>query len=103
MKKKINGAECVEGDADNGLMAFMKHVVFVLKKDSNEKVIVKRDKKYGGDVKYGSYDELESDFISKKLHPMDLKVTVAKEINSLLAPIRKNHVKLKKLWDDAYL
>lgn len=102
VKKKVNGAECVEGNPDNGLMAFMRHVVFVLKKDKNEGVVVERPAKFGGTIHYKSYDSMEKDFQAKSLHPMDLKITVAKEINNLLKPIRKNREKLLKLWNDAY-
>jgi tyrosyl-tRNA synthetase len=102
VKKKINNADCVEGNADNGLMAFMRNVVFVVKKDIKEEVIVERPVKFGGTVHYKSYDQMEKDFVEKKLHPMDLKNTVAREINSLLLPIRKNREKLLKLWKNAY-
>ncbi len=103
VKKKVNGAECIEGNADNGLMAFLRHVVFVLKKDKKEDVVVERPVKFGGTVHYKSYDEMEKAFVSKALHPMDLKITVAKEINEILKPIRKNREKLLKLWNEAYL
>lgn len=101
VRKRINGAECVAGNPDNGIMAFLKYVIFVLKKDNNEKFVVERDKKYGGSLSYKEYDELEKDFIAKKLHPLDLKNAVAKEINKLLASIRKNK-KLPKLYKEAY-
>jgi len=39
--------------------------------------------------------------MEKKLHPMDLKQAIAKEINILLDSIRKNP-KLKKLYSAAY-
>jgi tyrosyl-tRNA synthetase len=103
IRSKIHGAECVAGNSDNGLMTFLKYIIFVLKKDSNEKVIIERDKKYGGDLIYENYEKLEKDFTDKKIHPLDLKNTVAKEINELLKPIRKNKTELSKLYKDAYL
>lgn len=90
VKKKINSAEMVEGEPDNGVMAFLKHVIFTIKKDKSEKFIVKRDKKFGGDKSYSSYSEIEADFKEKKLHPMDLKNAVADEINNLLGVIKKD-------------
>ncbi len=36
-----------------------------------------------------SYAELEKAFIEKKLHPMDLKQSVAKHLNLLLEPVQK--------------
>ena len=90
VKKKLNSAEMVEGEPDNGVMAFLKNVIMVIKKDKNEKFVVKRDKKFGGDKVYSSYSEVEEDFREKKLHPMDLKNAVASEINNLLEAIKKD-------------
>ena len=42
------------------------------------------------------------DFLDKKLHPLDLKNAVAKEINVLLKVFRKNSAELLKLAKDAY-
>jgi tyrosyl-tRNA synthetase len=63
---------------------------------------VKRDKKFGGDVSYNNYEEVEKDFIEKKLHPMDLKNAVAEEIIKILKPIHKERKILEKLGKDAY-
>ncbi|MBU0958321.1 MAG: tyrosine--tRNA ligase, partial [Nanoarchaeota archaeon] len=72
-----------------------------LKNDNKEKFVVKRDKKFGGDLKYDSYNQIEKDFIDKKLHPLDLKNAVADEINNLLEPIRKDKL-INKLYKEAY-
>ncbi len=101
IKSKVNKAECVEGSPDNGLMALMKYLLFILKEDKKEKFIVERSKKYGGNIKYNSYKDLEKDFIEKKLHPLDLKNAIAKEIVTLLKPFRDSK-KLKKLYEGAY-
>ena len=90
VKKKINSAEMVEGDPDNGVMAFLKNVIMTIKGDKNEKFTVKRDKKFGGDKIYSEYSEIESDFKEKKLHPMDLKNAVAEEINILLETVKND-------------
>jgi tyrosyl-tRNA synthetase len=100
--KKIKGADCVVGDIDNGIISFLKYVIMVLKEDKKEKFVVERDKKYGGNLEYESYKEIEKDFIEKKLHPLDLKIAVAKEINNLLKPFRKNFSSLEKLSKEAY-
>jgi len=100
VNKKINKADCVAGNPDNGVMAFLKYVIMVIKQDSKKKFIIERDKKYGGNVSYGDYKGVEKDFVSKKLHPQDLKLAVAKEINGLLSKIDKK--KLEKLAEKAY-
>ena len=102
VNKKVNKAYCLEGDKENGILPFLKHVVMVIKNDSGEKFIVERPEKFGGNVEYESYEQIEKDFVEKKLHPMDLKQAVAKQINEFLEPIRKNMDKLMKLSDEAY-
>jgi len=103
VERKIKNAHCVAGEVkDNGLLAFLKHVIMVLKEDNKEKFVVKRDKKYGGDLKFSNYNEVESAFKKKELHPLDLKIAIAKEINDLLKPIRKNKDKLIKISKEAY-
>jgi len=102
IKKKMNSAECIAGNPDNGIMAFLKYVIMTIKKDKKEKFVVKRDKKYGGDLHYSSYEEIEKDFVAKKLHPLDLKVAVAEEIYDLLKPIQKERKILEKLEKEAY-
>jgi tyrosyl-tRNA synthetase len=99
--KKINKAECVEGDPENGIMALLKFLIFVLKSDRNEKFIINRPEKFGGNKEYSSYEEVEKDFVEKKLHPMDLKNSVAMEINSLLKTIREDK-QIQKLHEYAY-
>jgi len=99
--RKINKADCVAGSPDNGIMALLKYFIFIIKGDKNEKFVIERPEKYGGNLVYNSYEEVEKDFISKKLHPMDLKTGVVKEINILLKNFRDNK-KLHKLHEIAY-
>lgn len=95
VNKRINKAECVEGNPDNGLMALMKYFIFIVKSDNGEKLKINRPEKFGGDLVYENYEELEKDFIEKKLHPLDLKKAVAKEINLLLKEFRKDKELIK--------
>ncbi len=100
--KKMICAECVAGNADNGIMSFLKYILMTIKKDKKEKFIVKRDAKFGGDLSYSNYEDIERDFVSKKLHPLDLKNAVSKEIAKLLEPIAKEKEALEKLAKAAY-
>ncbi len=100
IKKKINKADCIEGNPDNGIMAFLKYVIMTIKQDNNEKFLIERDEKYGGDIAYSDYEEIKKDFIKKILHPQDLKIAVAREIINLLNKI--NRKKLSKLAEKAY-
>ncbi len=102
IKQKINGAECIAGNSDNGIMAFLKYVIMTIKNDEKKDFIINRDKKHGGDLRYSSYEKIEKDFVSKKLHPLDLKNAVAEEIINLLKPIQKHRKELEKLSKKAY-
>ncbi|MEK6858673.1 MAG: tyrosine--tRNA ligase [Nanoarchaeota archaeon] len=100
--RKLREAECEPGNADNGVMAFLKYVIFTLKGDKKEKLTIERQDKFGGNVRYTDYADLERDFIAKKLHPLDIKNALGKEIIALLAPIQKNRKSLEKLYKEAY-
>ncbi len=100
--EKLKNAEMIAGNPDNGVMAFLKYVIMTIKKDKKEKFIIKRDKKYGGNLEYLDYNKIEEDFVNKKLHPLDLKSAVAMEISNLLKIMQKNKKKLEKLSEEAY-
>jgi tyrosyl-tRNA synthetase len=102
IRKKINSAECYAGNLDNGLISFLKYIIMVIKKDNKEKLIIKRDIKYGGDLIYEDYKKLEEDFLSKKIHPLDLKNTFSNEIIKMLEPIYKNKKELEKLSKEGW-
>jgi tyrosyl-tRNA synthetase len=50
---------------------------------------IKRKEEWGGDLLYSTYEELEADYLSGKLHPMDLKNGVADCLVNWFAPIRE--------------
>ena len=49
---------------------------------------VERPEKFGGNVSYHDYNQLETDFAEKKLHPGDLKQTVGNYLVKIISPIR---------------
>lgn len=103
IKKKLNSAFCPEGVVENnGVLAFCKYVVMTIKQDNNEEFVIKRPEKYGGNLIYKNYNEIEKDFTAKKLHPMDLKNALADEVNKLIEPIRKKMHSHSELIKKAY-
>jgi len=97
VQKRINKADCVEGDSENGLMDLTKYLIFGIE----NKFIISRPEKYGGDLEYNDYESLEKDFIEKKLHPMDLKLGVTNAINKILVNFRDNE-EIVNLYNLAY-
>jgi tyrosyl-tRNA synthetase len=102
IQSKLNKAYCLEGDPNNGLLPFLKHVLMIIKADKGEKFLVERPEKFGGNKSYKNYEEIEKDFLEKKLHPMDLKNSLAKEIAKLLKPIQDHKVELEAIAKEAY-
>jgi len=102
VEKKIKESDCVAGDPDNFVLAFLKNVLMVIKNDKKEKFVIKIPEKFGGDLEYDNYEDIERDFIAKKLHPLDVKNAVADEINNLLLVFRENKKKLEKIGKEGY-
>lgn len=100
VKRKLNKANFIEGNPDNGVMAFLEYFLMVVKKDNREKLLIERPQKFGGNIEYSSFEEIKKDVVSKSLHPQDVKVTVAKEISLILSKMNRN--KLLKLAENAY-
>ena len=86
VKKKVNKAFCPEGDImDNPVLALFKYHIM----PRFEEITIHRPEKYGGDLHYPTYEELEAEFASKELHPMDLKAGAAEYMNRILEPVRE--------------
>lgn len=86
VEQKIRTAWCPPRSAvNNPVLELVKHVVFRVEKE----FLVERPRKYGGDVVYGSYEELERSYVNGELHPLDLKLAVAREINKVIDPVRR--------------
>ncbi|MBT4804714.1 tyrosine--tRNA ligase [Candidatus Woesearchaeota archaeon] len=100
IKRKFNKAYCPEKIVeDNPVLEYCKYIVF----EKIDQLLIERPQKWGGNLEFNSYDELEKVFVKGELHPADLKIAVAREINKLLIPVRehfeknKTAKKLKKL------
>ncbi len=84
IKSKIKKAWCEEGNIQNPLLELSKHLIF----HEFDSMDIQRPEKFGGNVSYTSYTKLEEDFAQKKLHPSDLKQTVANYLVKIVQPIR---------------
>ena len=100
---KLKSAYCEPGKIEeNGILAFLKYVIMVLKEDKKEEFIIERPEKFGGNIKFKSYSEIEELFLKNKIHPLDLKNATAKELNKLLSTFRTQKVQLEKLAGTGY-
>lgn len=100
IKRKIAKAYCpAQQITENPVLEYNKYLVF----EKEKEITVERPAKFGGDITFQSYQELEQAFAAGKLHPMDLKNTTTKYINQYIAPVR-NHLqknaKARKLFEE---
>jgi len=102
IKEKLKNAYCEESNPENGILDFAETVIMTQKQDNKEEFVIDRPEKFGGVLKFKTKEELHEAFVSKKLHPMDLKNGIAFEVNKLLEPIRKKFVGKEQLIKDAY-
>ena len=103
VNNKLNSAFCEPGKVEgNGVLAFCKHVIMVHKSDNAKEFVIERPEKFGGNAAYKTYEQFEKDYTAGKIHPMDLKKTVAKEVNKLLDTIRSKVKGKEKLIKEAY-
>lgn len=87
VNRKIKNAYCPEKQTEeNPILEYMKYIIF----EKFSEVKIERPEKFGGDVSYFRFSELNDDFRHGKLHPMDLKNATARYINELLEPTRKH-------------
>jgi len=97
IQSKIKKAWCEEGNTENNpLLEISKQVIF----HKFNEIKVERTEKFGGNVEYSDYSQLESDFGAKKLHPTDLKQTVSNYLIKIIGPIR-DKLELKPELRDA--
>tara|TARA_Y100000310_G_scaffold159627_1_gene159326 strand:+ start:80742 stop:81815 length:1074 start_codon:yes stop_codon:yes gene_type:complete len=100
LKKKINSAYCPSKiEEGNPLLEYCKHIIF--KNIKNMKI--ERDKKFGGDILFGDYEELIKSYVNGELHPMDLKIGVTNELDKLIEPVRRyfeRNKKAKQLYEN---
>ena len=87
IERKIRKAYCPAGVEEfNPILEINKYILF---SRPDFRLVVERPAKYGGTVEYESYEQLREDFISGRLHPLDLKNATAKALSELLEPVRK--------------
>ena len=86
IKRKLNKAYCKVGDVGNNpILAITNLIIF----PKFEKIKIKRSDKFGGDLEFDNYLDLEKSFESGKLHALDLKNSVSDYLEKIIAPIRK--------------
>ena len=85
MRSKIKKGFCEEGIIENNpILEIARQIVF----HEFSTISIERPEKFGGNISYNNYENLESDFLQKKLHPTDLKEAVGESLIKIVSPIR---------------
>ncbi len=92
IKRKINKAYCLGGDVkENPILEYYKYIIFEsFEKLRVNELRVERSEKFGGNISFKTYKELEETFAEKKVHPMDLKAVLIKYLDQLIEPVRRH-------------
>ncbi|MBU0666637.1 MAG: tyrosine--tRNA ligase [Nanoarchaeota archaeon] len=100
IRRKIQKAYCPQEQAqENPILEYNKYIIF----EKFKTLKIERPEKFGGDIEFENYSELENAYMKGTLHPMDLKNATANQINKLVAPVRKHfetNTKARKLKEE---
>lgn len=92
IKRKIQKAYCPEKIIEeNPILEYCKYIIF----EKFNSFVIERPEKWGGNLEFKNYKELEDHFAKGDLHPLDLKKTVAEYLNKLIEPVRNKLEKSK--------
>jgi len=86
IRAKIKKAFCPESKIEgNPIIEYCKYLIFPRIK----KFIIKRSKKFGGDMQFTKFEDLQIQFEDKRIHPEDLKNATAEYLIKVLKPVRE--------------
>jgi len=105
IKEKMKKAFCPpekDKEIENPILMLSRYVIF----PRLGKMDINRPEKFGGNISYGSYEELTEAYFSGKLFPLDLKNGVADSLSLILKPVREyfdqnpdNYAAMRKVFD----
>jgi tyrosyl-tRNA synthetase len=93
--RKVAKAYCPEKAVEgNPVIEMMEYFVM---REKGSVLKISRPAKFGGDVEFASAQEAKMEYLQGKLHPMDLKAAVARELGAVLKPSRDYFEKRKEM------
>ena len=85
LAKKLSKAYCPLEREGNPVLDIWQHLL----EPATGEIIIKRPEKFGGNLEFTSYLELEKSYLSGKLHPLDLKNGTASALFALIEPMQE--------------
>lgn len=90
IQKKLQKAWCPKKQVEmNPILEIVKHVVFHEKRTFE----LERDTRFGGSIEFQNCEQLEEAYRKGDIHPKDLKSNVAREVSSIINPLRRHFEK----------
>lgn len=103
IRKKISKAFCQDGVVEgNGLLALLRYVLFMKFEHEGVDFVINRPEKYGGDISFKTYSDVERAFELKELSSIDLKQGVSASLIEFITPLRELIEKNMELAKKAY-
>jgi len=86
IKRKMKKAYCPAGSKErNPVLEIYRHFIF----NKCIEVEIKRPEKFGGNITFRNYEELENAYLKEEIHPQDLKTTAAEYLINILSEVRE--------------
>ncbi len=97
---KIKKAYCPPNEvALNPILEYFRYLVFA----KYPQVDLRREEKFGGDLHFSSYQQLEEAYLKGEIYPLDLKNNLAQYLDEMLTPVRQyfeDNPEAKKLKEE---
>ena len=86
IRKKLRSAYCPEKNTENNpVVEIVRYAMFPW----TAEFTIDRPDKYGGRITFTKAEDLEREYRSGKVHPLDLKNAVAESLIKILEPVRE--------------
>ncbi len=86
IREKLQMAWCPPGIVEgNPVMEIIKYIIVPIKGE----FLLKREPKYGGDYLFKDFNELSEAYRANRVHPFDLKVSIADYVYEIIKPVRE--------------
>ena len=85
LTKKLSKAYCPLEREGNPVLDIWQHLI----EPALGKIVIERPEKFGGNLEFNSYYELEESYLSGSLHPLDLKNGTAAALFQVVKPLQE--------------
>ena len=87
--EKMKDAYCPQAEKkENGVLEYLRYLLFPILEGESKTFEIKRPEKFGGNISFDTYKELEDAYLSDDIHPLDLKKAAGTYLVDILQPVR---------------